>query len=66
MFRGSIEELINNLEIAIPESLKYLLELALNGAQAPAQSLPPKKSAPSRTPDLKTQSIHFCSVLSLN
>jgi hypothetical protein len=34
-FRGSVEELINELEKALPETLAYLLELALKGLQPP-------------------------------
>lgn len=64
VFRGSVEELINSLEKEIPESLKYLLQLAIKGSQPPinrslssgaAQTLP--KKTPS--PDFKTQGLLF-------
>lgn len=63
MFQGNVEELINSLEKAIPESLKYLLHLALTGSQPPLNqtslpggrqpSAPTTKKTP--TPDFKTQ-----------
>jgi hypothetical protein len=40
IFRGAVDELINELQAAIIESLKHLLELALNG-KPPSSPLPP-------------------------
>lgn len=38
IFRGSIEELINSIQISIPDSIRYLLELSLSGKPPPFQT----------------------------
>ena len=40
MFNGSVEDLINSLEIAIEESLKYFLSLSLSGKPPPFHLAP--------------------------
>lgn len=38
IFKGSIEEIINSLQVCIPDSLRYLLELSLSGKPPPFQT----------------------------
>ena len=53
-FKSTIEDLINNLNTAIPESLKYMLDLALNGSTPPI--IPPQPISSSKT-DIRPKSV---------
>ena len=54
MFKSTIEDLINSLNMAIPESLKHMLDLALNGNTPPV--LPPQAISSSKT-DIRPKSV---------